>query len=282
MEASEPGASDGQVRQDDAWEWRLQRLMDSTPLAATALEALRPLADFADFSIEWDMLKTVLQKQERRWRNQGFLGKLGLPSGFMRFALAIFGYTLDDPMIYSVINRVMFDPARGMKGAAPGKDLSPGLRACAPYIKLLDEALAQLPSAFVFRGRVQRGVKWVYPRPDAHDPALHFALGAVLTWYVFNCSSRKADVMSQPQVGRSPLYSPPPPPSPTTTTTINTQPCRSLCGRCYTGLGVEVYVRLQFCGHEAGPRTIFTIDATRAYDISAFSFYGEEEAEVRR
>jgi hypothetical protein len=42
------------------------------------------------------------------------------------------------------VNRVMFDPARGMKGAAPGKDLSPGLRACAPYIKLLDEALAQL------------------------------------------------------------------------------------------------------------------------------------------
>jgi hypothetical protein len=38
---------------------------------------------------------------------------------------------------------------------------------------------------------------------------------------------------------------------------------------------------LQFCGHEAGPRTIFTVDATCAYDISAFSFYGEEEAEVR-
>ncbi len=47
------------------------------------------------------------------------------------------------------------------------------------------------------------------------------------------------------------------------------------------GLGVDVFVRLQFCGHEAGPRTIFTIDATCAYDIAAFSFYGEEEAEVR-
>ncbi len=39
-------------------------------------------------------------------------------------------------------------------------------------------------------------------------------------------------------------------------------------------------MRLQFCGHEAGPRTIFTVDATCAYDIAAFSFYGEEEAEV--
>ena len=95
----------------------------------------------------------------------------------MRFALAIYVYTLDDPMIYSVINRVMFDPARGVKGAAHGNDLSPGLLACAPYIKLLDEALARLPAAFVFRGRVQRGVKWVYPRPDAHDPERHFAPG---------------------------------------------------------------------------------------------------------
>jgi hypothetical protein len=46
-------------------------------------------------------------------------------------------------------------------------------------------------------------------------------------------------------------------------------------------LGVDGFVRLQFCGHEAGPRTIFTVDAACAYDIAAFSFYGEEEAEVR-
>ena len=38
----------------------------------------------------------------------------------------------------------------------------------------------------------------------------------------------------------------------------------------------------QFCGHEAGPRTIFTIDATCAYDIAPFSHYGDTEAEVRR
>ncbi len=131
MEANELGAADGQVRPDDAWEWRLKRLMKRTPLAATALQALQPLADFADFSIEWKMLEYVVQKQERRWRKQGFLGKLGLPSGFMRFALAIFGYTLDDPGIYSVVNRVMSDPARGTKGTAPGDDVSPGLRACA-------------------------------------------------------------------------------------------------------------------------------------------------------
>ena len=202
--ADQLGAADGQVRPDHAWEIRLQRLMDLTPLAATALEALQPLADFADFSIEWDILRTVVQRQEKLWRKQDKLGKLGLALDFMRFALAIYVYTLDDPMIYTVINRVMFDPARGVKGAAPGKDLSPGLRACAPYIKLLDEALARLPAAFVFRGRVQRGVKWVYPRPDAHDPERYFAPGIELTWYEFKSSSQKKEVMSQPQVGRSP------------------------------------------------------------------------------
>ena len=178
--ADQLGAADGQVRPDHAWEIRLQRLMDVTPLAATALKALQPLADFADFSIEWDILRTVVQRQENLWRKQDKLGKLGLALDFMRFALAIYVYTLDDPGIYTVINRVMFDPARGVKGAAPGKDLSPGLRACAPYIKLLDEALARLPAAFVFRGRVQRGVKWVYPDPEAHDPEGHFTMGTKL------------------------------------------------------------------------------------------------------
>eukprot|EP00966_Prymnesium_polylepis_P235355 5443401-Prymnesium_polylepis.1 len=36
----------------------------------------------------------------------------------------------------------------------------------------------------------------------------------------------------------------------------------------------------QFCGHDPGPRTIFTIDAVRGYRITDFSFYGEEEGEV--
>ena len=68
----------------------------------------------------------------------------------------------------------MFDPARRLKGAAPGKDLSPALLACAPYM------LARLPAAFVFRGRVQSGVKWVYPRPEAHGPERYFAPGMQL------------------------------------------------------------------------------------------------------
>ncbi len=38
LEATELGAAHGQVRPDHAWKIRLQRLMNSTPLAATALD----------------------------------------------------------------------------------------------------------------------------------------------------------------------------------------------------------------------------------------------------
>jgi hypothetical protein len=36
----------------------------------------------------------------------------------------------------------------------------------------------------------------------------------------------------------------------------------------------------QFCGHDAGPRTIFSIDVTLGYDIRELSFFGATEAEV--
>ena len=201
MEADELGAADGQVRTDHMWARQLQKLIDSTPLAATALEALRPLAAFADFSIDWDDLKFVVEAQEQDWRDEGKLGRLGLAADFMRFALAIYLYTLEAPAIYRVVNRVMFDPPRRLKKAAPSNELSPALRACAPYIKLLDEALARLPAAFVFRGRGQRGVRWVYPDPEAHDPERYFAPDTKLIWYEFKSSSQKTEVMSRPQVG---------------------------------------------------------------------------------
>ncbi len=73
----------------------------------------------------------MVEAQEQDWRDEGKLGSLGLAADFMRFALGIYVYTLEAPAIYTVINRVMFDPARRLKGAAPGKDLSraAGLRA---------------------------------------------------------------------------------------------------------------------------------------------------------
>ena len=42
----------------------------------------------------------------------------------------------------------------------------------------------------------------------------------------------------------------------------------------------ELMSQPKFCGHEPGPRTHFVIEATCAYSIVEFSFFGEEEAEV--
>ena len=134
--------------------------------------------------------------------------------------------------MYELVNRVMFDPSQHIQGAAVGEDLGADIRTCAPYIKFLDTALERLPERFVYRGRVQRGVKWVFPSLDQHDPEAYFRTGATMMWYEFKSSSTKRELMSQPR----------------------------------------------FCGHAAGPRTIFTIDAVRAYSIEELSTYGPEEA----
>ena len=83
-----------------------------------------------------------------------------------------------------------------------------------------DTALQRLPDRFWFAGRVQRGVKWVYPSPVTHDPERYFTAGARLAWYEFKSTSTDVRMMSN-----------------------------------------DV-----FCGHAAGPRTIFTIDAVRGTD----------------
>jgi hypothetical protein len=103
MQADDLGAADGQVQPDHVWVRRLQKLIGSTLLAATALEALVPLAGFAEFSIDWEVLRYVVKEQEQLWRDEGKLGKLGLAADFMRFALAIYVYTLEDPAIYRVV-----------------------------------------------------------------------------------------------------------------------------------------------------------------------------------
>jgi hypothetical protein len=110
-----------------------------------------------------DLLEEIFRGQERDWRRQRKLERLGLPDSFMNFALAIYAYTLEDPGVYTVytaVNRAMYNPARrGVHGFLPGPDLSPELQACLPYIRFLDTALERLPEAFIFRGRVHRGVR---------------------------------------------------------------------------------------------------------------------------
>ena len=92
-----------------------------------------------------------------------------MPASYpLDFAIAIHIYTLEDPRVYAVVNEAMFNPARREPGAPC--NVSAELRACMPFVKYLDTALAALPAEYVFAGEVRRGVKWVYPSPARHDP----------------------------------------------------------------------------------------------------------------
>jgi len=105
-------------------------------------------------------------------------GRFNLPRSYgVDSALAIYLYTLHDPGIYAVMNREMFNPdRRTKKEGAASSDISAGLRAFLPYIKFLLHALETLPAEYIFKGEVRRGVKWVYPSPDEHNPRAHFAV----------------------------------------------------------------------------------------------------------
>jgi hypothetical protein len=148
---------DGQVLADHAWARRLRRAIADQPLAGSLIAAC---ASLASVGIDIDLLEEIFRRQERDWRRQSKLEGLGLPDSFMNFALAIYVYTLEDPAVYTAVNRAMYNPARrGVHGFLPGPDLSPELQACLPYIRFLDTALERLPEAFIYSGRVHRGVR---------------------------------------------------------------------------------------------------------------------------
>eukprot|EP01047_Picozoa_sp_COSAG01_P042109 COSAG01_NODE_3658_length_5818_cov_3.227138_2_plen_131_part_00 len=92
---------------------------------------------------------------------------------------------------------------------APDREVGPGgissrLRACLPFIKFLDTALETLPPQFHFKGRVNRGVKWAYPRcgrladgswATNHDPEKKFPAGEQFFWYEFKSCAQDFKVM---------------------------------------------------------------------------------------
>ena len=85
--------------------------------------------------------------------------------GKMRKLWATDGHSLV-PAVYKVVNKAMFNPDRRVTGS----EISAELKACCPYIRFLDEALSRLPDRFVYHGRVQRGIKHVFPSLTEHDP----------------------------------------------------------------------------------------------------------------
>eukprot|EP00965_Chrysotila_dentata_P097240 3214098-Pleurochrysis_carterae.AAC.1 len=112
------------------------------------------------------------------WRSTDHFRTIGLPETYPEcYALAIYVYTLDSPALYAAVNKEMTMP---MTRQAASGAVSQGMLNCMPYIKLLDAALEALPFSFVHTGEVFRGVKWVYPSPDDHDPERHFPEGCKL------------------------------------------------------------------------------------------------------
>jgi hypothetical protein len=128
---------------------------------------------------------------------------------------------------------------KGRRQAGAISGISVSLRACLPYIKYLDTALEKLPDCYSFQGEVRRGVKTVFPSVDNHDPKSHFPEGKKLMWYQFMSSS---GAKSETDIQK-------------------------------------VMQRKHFCGVDPGPRTIFTVKVTRAYDIHKFSFFQGAEGE---
>jgi hypothetical protein len=227
------GASDGAVGIDYGWMKKLGKGMKDTPLAASLIEALQGMRDL-DGKVDVDLLEEIVKGKREEWKDFIYSPAAGfnLPASYwLDFAIAIYVYTLNDPAVYAVVNAEMFNTGRRTPGAIAG--ISDSLRACLPYIKFLDAALAALPNCYVFRGEVRRGTKWVYPSPTKHDPESHFPVGQTIMWYEFKSTSTQREVM----------------------------------------------MRDHFCGLNAGPRTIFIVKATRAYDIHKFSYFQGTDSE---
>ena len=227
------GDSDGAVGIDYGWYKTVEKAMKDTPLAPSLMEAIQGMRDL-DGTVDVDLLEEIIKGKREEWEDflYSAAGPFKLPASYrIDFAIAIYVYTLNDPAVYAVVNREMFNKARRNPGAFAG--ISASLRACLPFIKFLDAALEALPDCYVFQGEVRRGVKWVYSSPDEHDPASHFPQGLKIMWYEFKSTSTRQEVMT----------------------------------------------RKHFCGVTAGPRTIFTVRATRAYAIHKFSYFQGNDSE---
>ena len=141
---------------------------------------------------------THTQTHTQAWRERLYSesGGFNLPETYhVDWAIAIRVYTMSDPPVYRIVNREMFNPKRRKPGG--NHSISDGLSACMPFIRLLKDALENLPESYVFRGQVRRGVKWSFPSPDDHDPVGYFVVGQRVMWYEFKSTSTKQEVMTR-------------------------------------------------------------------------------------
>jgi len=176
---------------DHRWRNALAKMFKQTPLPKSLKEAIQGLSAVG---VDVEELEGVLKGKAMEWRSSKHLKKIGLPDDYsMDMALAIYTYTLQTPNVYSPLNAAMFSKdRRGADGTT-----SPALLAVMPYAKFLDTALERLPPSFAFEGDVERGVRWVFPSPDHHDPAKHFPKDGFICWYEFKSTSTNTEVMTR-------------------------------------------------------------------------------------
>ncbi len=176
----------------DGWDEQLPGLIEAQPLPTSIPEAIEPLrrvgVNVRAVQAAADRLehKSPAEWSPTDWRHTH-------PDFPLLYALAMHIYTLQDPNVYTPLNAAMYDTPN--RGNGPGGVSAP-LRACLPFIKLLDVALVEAAIAFgFFVGQVFRGVKHAYPSVAAHDPERYFPVGGELPWFQFCSSSEKFDVM---------------------------------------------------------------------------------------
>ena len=199
MDASEVGASHGETTIDHVWKRKLANAIRDTKPAASVKEAVEPLAIFDEIDME-DVLAAI-DGQSEVWQQELYDPKAGFnlpPSYPVGRAVAIYLYTRNYPPIYAVINRELWNPDRRVAGADGARGINPRLAACLPFIRYLIDACKSLPAAYVYRGKVRRGVKYVYPSLEHHDPEAHFRAGKTLVWFEFKSTSKRQEVMTRP------------------------------------------------------------------------------------
>ncbi len=168
-----------------SWSFQLSKLLDETKLTETVHESIVGLQAVG---IDVEELKFILNQARKNME-----AKLKL-KGFeivpTDHALAIYIYTIEKPSVYAAINSIMFSADRSMHGMPCAKLIS-----CMSFIKFLDHALLSLPMQLRFNGRVYRGVKWVFPSTEKHDPENYFFQGRTMQFFEFKSSSKSHATM---------------------------------------------------------------------------------------
>ena len=177
----------------DPWVETLASLLEAQPEPADVQQALAPMVALGvDVAAALRAIARYEHALEADWHANDW--RRSHPEFLRKYALAMFAYTLQDPNIYRPLGTALHAADRDV---GPG-GVSEAVRVALPFAKLLDVALVEAVRVWgAFIGQVFRGVKHAFPEPivATHDPEGYFPPGRELSWFEFNSSSTRFDVM---------------------------------------------------------------------------------------